>query len=259
MHLVKSILSTGIVNLQTHTPAVSITPDPNGGFAVQTPRGNIHANQVVHTNNAYVSGLLPEYAQSIIPCKGICCRITVPLEATAPLLSNSYINRAKDNTLSYLIPRADGSIIVGGAAARFKSQREQWYNNIDDSTLIDAAKDYYTDYMQRTYRGWENSGAKVDKIWTGVMGYTYDSNPHVGAVPGKPGQFILAGFNGHGMPVIWLSGQQLAKMVAQGVTFEQTSLPRLFKTTQHRIDRARCGSEEDGDILSTKGFPATKQ
>lgn len=258
MHLVKSILSTGAVNLQTHTPAASVTPDPKGGFFIETPRGKIHASQVVHANNAYVSGLLPEYEHNIIPCKGICCRITVPEGTTAPLLNDSYINRTIDNTLSYLIPRADGSIIVGGAAAKFKPHREQWYNNVDDSILIDAAKDYYTDYMQRTYRGWENTGAKIDNIWTGVMGYSYDSNPHIGAVPDKPGQFILAGFNGHGMPVIWLAAKELAKMVAQDIPFEQTSLPRLFKTTQHRIDRARDGSEEDGDILGTGSFPATK-
>jgi glycine/D-amino acid oxidase-like deaminating enzyme len=259
MHLVKAILSTGTVNLQTHTPAVSITTDPNGGFVIETPRGKIHTTQIVYANNAYVSGLLPEYEQSIIPCKGICCRITVPEGTTAPLLNNSYINRTNNNTLSYLIPRADGSIIVGGAAAEYKSHREQWYNNMDDSVLIDAAKDYYTDYMQRTFRGWENTGAKIDKIWTGIMGYTYDSNPHVGAVPNKPGQFILAGFNGHGMPVIWLSGKELAKMVAQEIAFEQTSLPRLFKTTQQRIDKAKSGSEEDGDILSPGVFAATKQ
>jgi glycine/D-amino acid oxidase-like deaminating enzyme len=201
-----------------------------------------------------VSGLLPEYENSIVPCKGICCRIVVPEGVTTPLLNNSYINRTADNTLSYLIPRADGSIIVGGAAAKFKPYLEQWYNNVDDSVLIDSAKEYYNGYMQRTYRGWENTGAKVDKIWTGVMGYSYDSHPHIGNVPNKSGQYILAGLNGHGMPVIWLAAKELAKMVAQEVSFEQTSLPRLFKTTEERITRARNGKEEDGDILGTGSY-----
>lgn len=258
LHLTKSALATGKVNLQTYTPATSVTPDPNGGFIIDTPRGKIHAGTVIHANNAYVSGLLPEYDKNIIPCKGICCRITVPEGVTPPLLNNSYINRTKDNTLSYLIPRADGSIIVGGAAAKFKPFREQWYGNVDDSTLIDAAKDYYNDYMQRTYRGWEDTKASVDKIWTGVMGYSYDSNPHIGAVPGKEGQFIIAGFNGHGMPVIWLSAKGLASMVVRGVPFEETGMPRLFKTTQFRIDRARNGREEDGDILGTGNLAPTK-
>jgi glycine/D-amino acid oxidase-like deaminating enzyme len=259
LHILKVVMASGSVNLQTNTPATSILPDSNGNWIVDTPRGKIHAKQVIHASNGYVASLLPEYDSNIVPCKGICCRIAVPEGNVAPLLNDSYINRTEDNVLSYLIPRADGSIIVGGASSKFKPFREQWYRNVDDSILIDGAKDYYDGYMQRTYRGWENSGAKIDKIWTGVMGYSYDSNPHIGDVPGKPGQSILAGFNGHGMPVIWLAAKELAKMVGQDVPFEQTGLPRLFKTSQARIDRARTGGEEDGDILGTGKFPATKQ
>lgn len=126
------------------------------------------ARMVVHANNGYAAGLLPEYSKNIIPCKGICCRITVPPNGSAPLVDNSYIIRTKDDKgLEYLIPRADGSIIVGGASQTFRPFKEQWYNNTDDSVLIEAATHYFTNYMQRTFRGWENSGAKVDKIWTG--------------------------------------------------------------------------------------------
>ncbi|KAF9774360.1 hypothetical protein IL306_007641 [Fusarium sp. DS 682] len=259
MHLTKQLLSAG-VNLQTHTPVTSVTADPSGdgSFIIETPRGKMRAGKVIHASNAYASALLPEYGKNIIPCKGICCRITVPEGATAPLLNNSYINRTKDNVLSYFVPRHDGSIIVGGAAAVFGPFKEQWYDNVDDSILIDTAKDYYEDYMQRTYRGWEESGAKVSNIWTGVMGYSYDSNPHIGKVPNKDGQFIVAGFNGHGMPVIWLAAKELARMVSQGIDFEETKLPRLFQTSQFRIDRAQNGKEEDGDIIGTGKFATTK-
>lgn len=232
---------------------------PQGGFIVETTRGKIHADKVIHANNAYVSGLLPEYAKNIVPCKGIACHIAVPEGTKAPLLNNSYINRTEDNTLSYLIGRSDGSIVVGGASAKFRPFKEQWYNNVDDTTLIDAAKDFYHDYMQRTYNGWENSGAAIRQIWTGVMGYSYDSHPHIGSVPNKPGQYIIAGFNGHGMPVIWLTSKGLAKIIASDVPFEQSGVPRLFQTSQARIDRAQNGSEENGDILGTGNFPATKQ
>ncbi|KAH7147197.1 FAD dependent oxidoreductase superfamily, partial [Dactylonectria estremocensis] len=257
MHLARQLLAAG-VNLQTHTPVTSVTADPTGGFIVETPRGKMRAGKVIHASNAYASALLPEYSKSIIPCKGICCRIAVPEGATAPLLNNSYITRTQDNTLSYFVPRHDGSIVVGGAASVFRPFKEQWYDNVDDSVLIDSAKDYYEGYMQRTYSGWEQSGAEISNIWTGVMGYSYDSNPHIGKVPHKDGQFILAGFNGHGMPVIWLAAKELAQMVSQGIQFEETRLPRLFQTSQFRIDRAQNGKEEDGDILGTGKFATTK-
>ncbi|KAH8660849.1 FAD dependent oxidoreductase-domain-containing protein [Tricladium varicosporioides] len=253
MHLVSTLVTSSRINLQTNTPATSLSPS-GSGYKITTSRGHIHATQVIHANNAYVSTLLPEYASSIIPCKGICCRITCPLGTVAPLLNDSYINRTADNTLSYLIPRADGSIIVGGASSKFRPHLDQWYGNVDDSVLIDSAKDYYDNYMQTTYRGWESSSAKVDNIWTGVMGYSYDSNPHVGAVPGREGQFVVAGWNGHGMPCIWLSAKGVAKMVAQDLSFEDTGLPRMYKTTKFRLERAAKGKEEDGDILNGAGI-----
>jgi glycine/D-amino acid oxidase-like deaminating enzyme len=77
-----------------------------------------------------------------------------------------------------------------------------------------------------------------------VMGYTADFMPHVGQIPNKPGQFIIAGFNGHGMPQILLSSKALAAMVQNDATFEQTELPRLFKTSRERIERQDNPMEE---------------
>lgn len=85
------------------------------------------------------------------------------------------------------------------------------------------------------------------------MGYSFDSNPHIGLVPQRSGNFIIAGFNGHGMPVIWLAAKGLAEMLRTGKSFEEVRvpmpLPSLFKTTQDRIDRAQIGPE-GGDILN---------
>lgn len=249
MVLLARVLASGKVNLQTNTPATAIHEDATGGFVVDTPRGSIKAKKIVHANNAYIAGLLPEYAKSIIPCKGVCTHIDVPAGKMAPYLTNSYIVRDKDKVLSYLIPRSDGGIVVGGSSQVFKPHLEQWYNNTDDSTLIAASEGYYDGFMQRTFRGWEDSEAYVNKIWTGVMGYSWDSLPHLGEVPGKPGQYVLAGFNGHGMPVIWLAAKGVAEMVATGKSYEEVGLPRVGKTTEERIQKAQEGPE-GGDILA---------
>jgi glycine/D-amino acid oxidase-like deaminating enzyme len=68
------------------------------------------------------------------------------------------------------------------------------------------------------------------------MGYSADSLPHVGEVPGKPGQLIAAGFNGHGMPVVFLSGKAAAEMAVKSIPFSETGLPRLFETSTARLD-----------------------
>ncbi|KAJ5543856.1 hypothetical protein N7513_003437 [Penicillium frequentans] len=252
LHLTKLTLETGLVNLQTHTPVTSVTRQSSGGFVVTTPRGTTITRKVVYANNAYVSGLLPQYSQAIVPCKGLCTHISVPEGTRGPFLNNSYIVREEDKTISYLVPRADGSIVVGGANSRYRPFLETWYKNVDDSVLIEEISNYYDGYMQRLFHGWENSGARVDKTWTGIMGYSWDSQPHVGAVPGEDDQYILAGFNGHGMPVVFLSSLGVAKMVRDGIQFEDTGVPKVFQTTVERLENAKKDLS-GGDILAMNG------
>ncbi|KAG4441750.1 hypothetical protein IFR05_002741 [Cadophora sp. M221] len=266
LRVAQILVEAKLINIQTNTPVTQVSPDPKGGFIITTPRGTTHAKQVVYANNAHVAGLLPEYKNAIVPCKGICSHITVPANTRAPLLTNSYIIREDDGTLAYLTPKIDGSIVVGGASSKFKPFPEEWYNNVDDSTLIEPGKDHFDTYMQRFFHGWETTGAKVDKIWSGVMGYSFDSNPHVGVLPKKGvgksrrwwwpwgaseknDQFVLAGFNGHGMPVIWLAAKGIAKMITESVEFEKTGVPRLFKTTRERVEKS-LDSQNGGDVMA---------
>lgn len=72
-----------------------------------------------------------------------------------------------------------------------------------------------------------------------VMGYSSDGMPHVGEVPGKPGQLICAGFSGHGMPQIFLSAKAVACMALGGRKVEDVDLPRLYRTSQARLDSER--------------------
>lgn len=49
-------------------------------------------------------------------------------------------------------------------------------------------------------------------------------------------KFIAAGFNGHGMPVIFRSTRALADMILDdSVTFEETGLPEVYRTSLERL------------------------
>lgn len=73
--------------------------------------------------------------------------------------------------------------------------------------------------------------------------------PHIGEVPAKPGQFIIAGFSGHGMPEILLSSKGVADMVRDGISFEKSGLPRMFKTSKSRISSKTSLLEESMESL----------
>ena len=84
-----------------------------------------------------------------------------------PFLSNTYAIRRGAGLYDYLIPRPDGSIVVGGARQVYMQDQSQWYDNHDDETLIEPAKRYFDGFMQRQFNGWEESGAFTDMVWTG--------------------------------------------------------------------------------------------
>lgn len=67
------------------------------------------------------------------------------------------------------------------------------------------------------------------------MGYTDDGFPHIGVVPARENQYMLAGFNGHGMPQIFLAAKGVASMIMEGASFEETGIPRVCKATVERI------------------------
>ena len=71
------------------------------------------------------------------------------------------------------------------------------------------------------------------------MGFSSDYMPYVGEVPGKPGQTVLAGFSGHGMPLILLSAKGISQMLRHGKPFGDTGIPSVFKVTKERLENTR--------------------
>lgn len=81
--------------------------------------------------------------------------------------------------------------------------------------------------------------------WTGIESSSIDSFPFVGAVPGRAGHVVAAGFNGHGMPRILLSTAHITPLVlaAAGVAVwtppalvaPYPPLPAPFLVTAERV------------------------
>ncbi|KAK2690714.1 hypothetical protein QWA68_010471 [Fusarium oxysporum] len=233
-HMFAEVLEHKNLNLQTNTPvtSVSASPEADGSWSVTTSRGVIKARKIIMATNAYTAALLPEYHEKIIPYRAICSRIIAP---NPPLLSDSYAIRFSPTDFDYLIPRPDGSIIVGGARSAYFTHTEDWYGSVNDSKVIERAKDYFEGYMQRHFRGWEHSGAHTEQVWTGIMGYSADGLPRIGRVPGRKNMFIMGGFTGHGMPQVFLAAKGISRMVLEDLAFSDTEIPRLFEESEARL------------------------
>ncbi|KAJ4240551.1 hypothetical protein NW757_012319 [Fusarium falciforme] len=164
--LLEKLIDQGL-NVQAHTPVTSISKDGDGSWSVSTPRGMIQAKKIIHATNAYASHILPEYTHAITPVRGVCSHLESDKKENTPYLVNTYGIRFDEVNNDYLIPRADGSIIVGGARQAFWHDKRLYYDTTRDDELVHEANSYFDDYMQRYFRGWEDSGMKTSKVWTG--------------------------------------------------------------------------------------------
>lgn len=171
--LLAHVLETGHLNLQTHTAVSSITTSVDGTSLVNTPRGSIRSKKIIFATNAYTSALLPLYSETIVPTKGTCSHISVPKDSEFPpphLSNTGGITYKPPKTRDYFARRRpDGGVIIGGAKYTFQDKKDLWWGNFDDNTLFPMAqmRRHFETVMKDNFRGWEKSGAHVDRIWTG--------------------------------------------------------------------------------------------
>ncbi|KAH6861523.1 hypothetical protein AA0118_g6596 [Alternaria tenuissima] len=231
-HLLEKAVSMG-VNLQTNTPVSSVSAadeSTKDRWVVNTSRGSVETSTLVYATNGYTSALVPEMKEKVVPVRGIVARLA---GENAPKMTDSYMMRFSDYEYDYMIPRPDGSIVVGGGRRDYYKDLDEWFDVSDDSRLMDGARNYFDGYMQRHFRGWENSDVRTEDVWTGIMGYSNDGFPYVGPICGKPGQYMCAGFSGHGMPQIFFCAKAVASMVITGDA-DDVDLPVPYRITRSR-------------------------
>ncbi|MCJ1312542.1 hypothetical protein MMC25_006216 [Agyrium rufum] len=167
--LLKVALRRGL-NLQTNTYVTSVSPEPSsdGFFRIQTPRGCIKARKVLFATNGYTGAISLEYANVIVPWKGVCSQTVVNSnDGLKPNLSNTYNLHNTSGNPEYINPRPDGSIIVGGGKDTFEKDYSQYWNNHDDSTLIEPAKHYFDNYVPEHFTDYASLDTSVKHIWSG--------------------------------------------------------------------------------------------
>lgn len=87
-----------------------------------------------------------------------------------PHLSHTYrltYSPGPPESRGYLIPRPDGGVICGGGKYTYVQDKKAWFDNYDDSTMIEQARGHFERMMRDNFKGWERSGAEVNSLWTG--------------------------------------------------------------------------------------------
>jgi glycine/D-amino acid oxidase-like deaminating enzyme len=229
-----------LFNLQTSTSALGLQRLEDGYWIVHTSRGQITTKQVLLATNAYTSYLLPRMTGLIVPVRGQVSALVTPDKGEQ--LQHSYAWLDNEGGEDYLIHRDNGPLILGGE--RLVADGAEVGVSRDDA--VDAA---VAESLRRALYGTlklkepdqeEDDELAADFEWTGIMGYSKDDSPWVGAVPeslgGGGGLWISAGYTGHGMPVAARTGISVAQMMMGREKQEgAVAVPEEYKISETRI------------------------
>ncbi|KAJ7056805.1 DAO-domain-containing protein [Mycena amicta] len=250
-HITKLCLSKGL-NLQTWTPAISVTPSNavSGHWDVNTARGSIRTPTVVYATNAYTSSVLPSWAAYIQPTAHMCNKVVPPRAfAGTGALQNSYGVLASGGALFSINPRctADGIVLFGGSNPNQHILKDYLHEDTSGARLFDDSlsdfqpvTDAVRELATASFDGWDEDigspGVGPEYSWSGIIGLSADSLPFVGPLPDHPGQWVCAGFHGHGMAHIFTCAPGLVTLM-QGGSWAETGLPECLELTEERLSR----------------------
>ncbi|KAL6711533.1 hypothetical protein ACN47E_004467 [Coniothyrium glycines] len=257
--MLQQLIEAGRLNLQTTTPVTEITSSSHGKHTLHTPRGTITSSTVILATNGYTSAILPHFADLIVPVRGEMSALLPPKNST--LLPDSHgmvaaLGQPANND-DYLIqrpfagvPNPRGHLMFGGG----RGAGDMPSIGVSDDSVIDEGSARYlrSALLQVLDLGGETEGVKeleATAQWTGIMGYSRDDHPWVGAVPDQKGLWLCGGYTGHGMPNGTLCGKAVVDMVLgeeekelsalQEEMVQKGDIPRSYLLSKERIARAR--------------------
>lgn len=150
------------------------------------------------------------------------------------------------------LPPPYNTLIIGGAKAVVAHYPHDWIRADAEDKLNPGVAEFYKTWPKSDIVGWPGKGDEAELSlettkggnWTGVESTSIDAFPFVGPAPGHSGQFVAAGFNGHGMPRILLSTAHITPLILEELRIKWTApalvavyppLPEPFVVTEERI------------------------
>ncbi|KAF0324977.1 FAD dependent oxidoreductase superfamily protein [Colletotrichum asianum] len=248
------------LSIETNTPVTVIsqssssqeeTANTTYKYKITTPRGTVHAKQVIHCTNANASHLLKPLRGKMYPYRGTMSvqKAGKHLEHVGSSASWSLLNKPTldhntglyDGGLYYLQQNGlTGDIWVGGGSSSIFGTLSSDDTSVPGQAMKDLAR-FLPNYF---FKGWaQGEEPEIRGMWTGLQCDTSDGLPLIGKIPGSASgressdaEWICGGYNGYGMDKAWLSGEALVKMIAgEGVP---EWLPKVFLLTETRFEQA---------------------
>ena len=199
--------------ISTHTPVLKVEPlgggavggDGAAGHLVTTDRGTVRCKTVIFCTNAYTGKLCPTLAEKIRPVRN---HVLVTTPAPSLLRDGSRSGSGNNDGFNYWIQRQDGRIVLGGFRDREPGKGVDVVDDEHDETAARAAIRTFL------WEHFEMGDAAIEQEWSGILAWSCDDAPWVGAVPGQQNAYVCAGFCGSGLSRAFMCGLSVGDMAA---------------------------------------------
>ena len=200
--------------VHTGSPVRAIRQVP-GGWAVETPRGVLHAERVIIATHAYTGDFWPGLKHSIVPVRSYQMGTSVLSDnVRKSILPQGHALSDTQGDLYFYRFDANGRLVTGGGLI----VPFGWEGRI---------RARITERVKRVFP--QIGDVQFDYIWWGYVAATDDKMPHVYEL--APGVLSWTGCNGRGVALATALGRELAK-ASNGTPLGEIAAPVEKKLRQ---------------------------
>ena len=188
------------------SPVTAIDEGQTIRLEVANGRGQVEAKAIVLATNAYTPAL-GYFKSRLMP-------VHAPTGITAPLSKQQLASMGWEsrlpffdtrNFLYHLVLTDNNRIVVGGGSARYELGGDLIYRGdpvADEKMMLNDLARLYPNLK----------GLRFEKVWSGVMGITFDGGEGLGVTGEHDNIYYALGYNGHGIVMSYLFGEALANL-----------------------------------------------
>jgi glycine/D-amino acid oxidase-like deaminating enzyme len=170
-----------------------------GTRILKTDNGDFECSMIIYCLNGYSPSLHPYFADKIYPTRAqILMMEKAPPFMDGPCYANFY--------LDYFRQMPNGSLLIGGFRQLEKATEVGYSDHITD-VIQNALHDFVKEHLPTL------NDKKVTHRWSGVMGFSRDGQPMIGALPEDNQVYFAGGYTGHGIGLAFHTGKCLVDMI----------------------------------------------
>lgn len=170
-----------------------------GTRVLKTDNGDFEASMIIYCLNGYSPNLHPYFADKIYPTRAqILMMEKAPAFMDGPCYANFY--------LDYFRQMPNGALLIGGFR-QLEKNTEVGYSDHVTSVIQNALHDFVKTHLPAL------KDKQVTHRWGGVMGFSRDGQPMIGALPEDNQVYFAGGYTGHGIGLAFHTGKCLVDMI----------------------------------------------